>query len=146
MVIDVKIGRLLATVALATTGFLAIPLQRVLAEPSVRRWGNWLQINAPNPARARPVTLWATYYAIHRAQMVARGQPLIDPAGRSLGPNLSNRDWCYAALEGTVVIDDGRSRPLPITLPDEVIALRWIVLRFLQPFFRNPRQSEPSSL
>jgi len=111
MVIDVKIGSLLATLALAATGFLAAPLPRSLAEPSVHQWGNWLQIDAPNPAHARPVTLWATYYAIHRAQMVARGQPLIDPVGRSLGPTLSNRDWCYAALEGTVLIDDGRSRP-----------------------------------
>lgn len=65
----------------------------------------WLQVNSFNAmSRATPVTLWATYYSIHRAQAVANGQPLLDLRGQPLGPRLSREDWCHAALEGTVQI------------------------------------------
>ncbi len=72
----------------------------------------WLQVNSFNAmSRATPVTLWATYYSIHRAQPVASGQPLLNLQGQPLGPMLSGEDWCHAALEGTVQITDfaGRS-------------------------------------
>jgi len=55
----------------------------------------------------RPTALWATYYYLHRAQTVGRGNPLLDPMGRSLGVELSDRDWCDAALQGSVQIADG---------------------------------------
>lgn len=65
----------------------------------------WLQVNAfSDRSRATPVTLWATYYSIHRAQRVANGQPLLDIKGQPLGPMLSKQDWCHAALEGTVQV------------------------------------------
>lgn len=65
----------------------------------------WLQVNSFNAmSRATPVTLWATYYSIHRARRVANGQPLLDLKGQPLGPTLSKQDWCRAALQGTVQI------------------------------------------
>ncbi|QZZ22247.1 hypothetical protein J5X98_07620 [Leptothermofonsia sichuanensis E412] len=68
------------------------------------RWrGNWLQIEA-SPNRTTPLTLWATFYYVHRAQSISNGHPLLDPAGTPLGPSLSYRDWCYAALQGTVMV------------------------------------------
>src|SRR5205085_1289844 len=33
--------------------------------------------------------------------------PLLDPSGRELGPSLSTRDFCDAAMEGTVQIRSG---------------------------------------
>lgn len=65
----------------------------------------WLQVSQiSRKSRATPIKLWATYYHIHQAQAVAEGEPLLDPAGRSLGVVLSHPDWCHAALEGTVQV------------------------------------------
>ncbi|MBD1995219.1 SH3 domain-containing protein [Leptolyngbya sp. FACHB-541] len=66
----------------------------------------------PNPAdgdRGSPLTLWATFYNVHTAQGSSGGNPLLDLAGSSLGPTLSDRDWCNAAVEGTVRILDASS-------------------------------------
>lgn len=62
--------------------------------------------------RQKALTLWATFYNIHRAQSVSGGNPLLDKVGNSLGPTLSNRDWCFAALEGTVQVKDNDSKPV----------------------------------
>jgi 3D (Asp-Asp-Asp) domain-containing protein len=71
----------------------------------------WLQVNSFGAmSRATPITLWATYYSIHRAQAVANGQPLLDLRGQPLGPRLSREDWCHAALEGTVQISGAGGR------------------------------------
>jgi 3D (Asp-Asp-Asp) domain-containing protein len=35
---------------------------------------------------------------------VADGEPLLDEEGEPLGPELSPRDWCNAAIEGTVSV------------------------------------------
>jgi 3D (Asp-Asp-Asp) domain-containing protein len=67
----------------------------------------WLQVNA-TPAQATPINLWATYYLIHQAPSIPNGKPLLDRDGHLLGPLLSDQDWCHAAMEGTVQIDDGR--------------------------------------
>lgn len=65
----------------------------------------------PTPAqKLQGLTLWATFYNIHRAQSVVGGEPLLDMAGNSLGPTLSERDWCFAALEGTVQVLEGADK------------------------------------
>lgn len=69
----------------------------------------WLQINSFGSAsRTVPLDLWATYYHIHSAQAVATGEPLLDRAGRRLGPVLSHEDWCRAAIQGTVQVANER--------------------------------------
>jgi 3D (Asp-Asp-Asp) domain-containing protein len=67
----------------------------------------WLQINA-TPSQARPIDLWATYYLVHQAPSIPNGKPLLDRDGHLLGPLLSDQDWCHAAMEGTVQVNDGR--------------------------------------
>ena len=52
------------------------------------------------------LTLWATYYYVYSAATVAGGQPLLDKAGRELGPKLTDHDFCKAAVEGTVRVTD----------------------------------------
>lgn len=60
---------------------------------------------APSPkAQSRTQSLWATYYNVHRAQNIANGEPLRTLNGRSLGVQLTQRDWCAAAVQGTVQV------------------------------------------
>lgn len=69
----------------------------------------WLPINLPvHQLRTRPLTLWATYYYVYQARPAVNGLPLLDPTGQPLTPTLSVRDWCYAALQGTVQVTDAR--------------------------------------
>lgn len=69
-----------------------------------------INLSATN-TRTTPVTLWATYYYVHQAQSVSNGYPLLSASNVPLGPTLSKRDWCYAALQGTVVIPNDRGVP-----------------------------------
>lgn len=67
--------------------------------------------NLPEPnqvALGRDLSLWATYYYVHRAQNVVGGEPLLDMSGRSLGVALSQKDWCAGAVEGTLQVMDGQ--------------------------------------
>lgn len=48
--------------------------------------------------------LWATYYYTPRFTHAADGYDLLDMNGRPLGPRLSHRQWCDAAMEGSVQI------------------------------------------
>jgi 3D (Asp-Asp-Asp) domain-containing protein len=69
--------------------------------------------NFPEPASTAIVeqlTLWATYYYVHIAQENNSGIPLLDLSGNSLDSKLSERDWCAAAVEGTVAVknSDGK--------------------------------------
>jgi 3D (Asp-Asp-Asp) domain-containing protein len=56
------------------------------------------------------LTLWATYYYLHQASHNPNGIPLRDMRGEELGPRLQIKDWCYAAMEGSVNIieEDGQ--------------------------------------
>lgn len=65
----------------------------------------WLPITLPiEQLRTRSLTLWATYYYVYQARPATTGLPLLDPTGTPLTPTLSVRDWCYAALQGTVQV------------------------------------------
>ncbi|WP_421655194.1 3D domain-containing protein [Leptothermofonsia sp. ETS-13] len=86
------------------------PFPKHQVKSSVARWqGDWLRIDRV-PARGIPLTLWATFYYVHQAQSIPYGLPLLDPTGNPLGPSLSRWDWCHAALQGTVLIHEGRGR------------------------------------
>jgi hypothetical protein len=54
----------------------------------------------------RRVKLWATHYSIPRAyeDKSEDAVPLLDIKGNELGPKLSSRDFCRAAMEGTVAV------------------------------------------
>jgi 3D (Asp-Asp-Asp) domain-containing protein len=58
----------------------------------------------PDIAGAQPLRLRATHYNVHAATSDAQGVPLRALDGTALGPTLSPRDWCLAALEGTVAV------------------------------------------
>lgn len=61
----------------------------------------------PAPATLDPAAkriLWATQYFVPSVNAVASGEPLINDDGEPLGPKLSARDWCNAAIEGTVAV------------------------------------------
>jgi 3D (Asp-Asp-Asp) domain-containing protein len=66
----------------------------------------------PTPeTKEEELNLWATHYHVYSAESDAAGQPLLDKAGSELGPKLTIRNFCLAAVEGTVRVagstDDG---------------------------------------
>jgi len=69
------------------------------------------QLPAPEQGRlSKPMYLWATYYSLPVLKAKRRGYALLDRHGRIVGPRLSRRDWCRAALEGSLqVVASGRS-------------------------------------
>lgn len=53
--------------------------------------------------------LWATYYRIPTVEDLGNdGIPLLDMNGNDLGVGLSRKDWCHAALEGSVRVIDSK--------------------------------------
>ena len=64
----------------------------------------------PQGRVARQLRLWATHYYVYRAQHVADGEPLLDARGNPLGPRVSRRDWCGAAMQGTIIVTDDTGR------------------------------------
>lgn len=56
--------------------------------------------------------LWATQYFVPNVNAVGDGEPLLDEDGEPLGPELSPRDWCNAAIEGTIGVRmlDGQNK------------------------------------
>lgn len=46
--------------------------------------------------------LWATHYFVHQAASAPSGIPFKDKSGKVLSDNVQLRDWCLAAIEGTV--------------------------------------------
>lgn len=70
------------------------------------------QWNLPAPsalAEADRHYVWSTYYYVHTAKAVQGpgSVALRNRAGQALGASLSARDFCYAAMEGTVRVDLG---------------------------------------
>lgn len=59
-----------------------------------------------NAVRIKTLTLWATHYNVPIVQNTPGGIPLLDTSGNRLGPILSRRDWCDAAVEGTIQVLD----------------------------------------
>lgn len=84
-----------------------IPEEPTAPEPSTEDSHSFPE---PNDTQiTRRLELWATYYIVHAAEAVVDGIPLIDKDNNPLGPALTERDWCDAAVEGTVVVssEDG---------------------------------------
>lgn len=71
-----------------------------------------IQFDAPelNQTNAKLIAfpLWSTHYRVHITTPIetsaAKGVPLVSMRGHPLVEKLSIKDWCYAALEGTVYV------------------------------------------
>lgn len=85
---------------------------QVVVRPIDRVTDKRAQFEQPEPdlGQATPLTLWATSYWLPRVANKASGYALRDLSGNSLGANVTNREWCDAAMEGSIQIkyDDGR--------------------------------------
>jgi hypothetical protein len=99
---------LIMPMALPATVSCAIPPTGAFPIPATtvrRRESRWISFAAPSrQVLSGPMTLWATFYRVHEATAIAQGTPLLTPGGDRLGPRLSQRDWCQAALQGTVQV------------------------------------------
>jgi 3D (Asp-Asp-Asp) domain-containing protein len=61
--------------------------------------------NLPQPDKAtisKDLQLWATFYLIPEVIENPNGADLLDMGGNKLGVKLADRDWCNAAVQGTV--------------------------------------------
>lgn len=58
-------------------------------------------------AMGKKMDLWATFYysKVLEDTMNPTDEPLLDMAGKKLGPYLKQKDWCLAGIEGTAFID-----------------------------------------
>lgn len=54
----------------------------------------------------KELSLWATYYYLLIADAVNDGVPLRDLSGNKLGPEISKKNWCLGALEGSILVYD----------------------------------------
>ncbi|NET38737.1 MAG: hypothetical protein F6K19_43255 [Cyanothece sp. SIO1E1] len=105
-------GFLLAAAALPCMDSLSVSAiqnepaadQRVFIEP--------LNADFPIPSLVGTASrLWATYYYVPQVSSIAGGYPLLNLSGYRLGPELSHRDWCRAAVQGTVQTTDHQGQP-----------------------------------
>ncbi|WP_009631350.1 3D domain-containing protein [Synechocystis sp. PCC 7509] len=70
--------------------------------------------NFPEPTnaeRVKTLILWSTHYNAPRVKETPGGIPLLDISGNRLGAILSKRDWCDAAVEGTIQVLDNSNVP-----------------------------------
>jgi 3D (Asp-Asp-Asp) domain-containing protein len=70
------------------------------------------QLEAPSPDTLGPdLQLWATHYhtpIIRPApETISAAFPLLDRAGKGISPPLRHKDWCDAALQGSVSVKQG---------------------------------------
>ena len=73
-------------------------------------WARDFRLPGPEHAVLIECTsLWATWYYLPQVSNAKYGYPLRDKNGNPLGPVLSNRDWCDAAMEGSVRVQHGAS-------------------------------------
>lgn len=56
----------------------------------------------PDRATAKQHLLWATHYFVYAASAAPDGIPFEDKEGNAISDNVSQKDWCRAAIEGTV--------------------------------------------
>jgi 3D (Asp-Asp-Asp) domain-containing protein len=71
----------------------------------------WAQFRAPRLEGKTKLSLWGTWYSVPRVRAIAReGAPLLAIDDRPLGPILSEKDFCDAAMNGTVEVELPRGR------------------------------------
>ncbi|MFM7448043.1 MAG: 3D domain-containing protein [Leptolyngbyaceae cyanobacterium] len=61
----------------------------------------------PSLTKLPNLSIWATYYYLHQGQAVDQGIPLLDMTEHPLEVSLSPKDWCVAAVQGSLqVLED----------------------------------------
>ncbi len=58
-------------------------------------------------SQGQKLTVWATWYNLPTAEHVSNGIPLRALSGDPLGPVVDQKNWCFAAMEGSVRIKNG---------------------------------------
>lgn len=62
------------------------------------------EIIAPNISNLTQKIFYATHYHTPIVNSLNSGHELLDATGKVLGPKLSTKDWCDAAMEGSVIV------------------------------------------
>jgi 3D (Asp-Asp-Asp) domain-containing protein len=75
---------------------------------------NFLLPPPAEEAKPKKIKLWATYY--HMPTLIAArtdkaAKPLLGRNGKAISPPLALADWCDAAMQGSVWVDDGGEEP-----------------------------------
>lgn len=97
--------------ASAPDGGPSLPLEPLLT-PHERAMGFSLEA-PPEDALGPDLALWATHY--HTPEVtpapaaISAAFPLIGRNGQAISPPLTHRDWCEAALQGSVAVKQGDS-------------------------------------
>jgi 3D (Asp-Asp-Asp) domain-containing protein len=74
-------------------------------EPSLLELVQNFALPAPTDTNDADLSLWATYYYLPQVVSANEGYDMLDSKGAKLGPKLSKRDWCNAAMEGSVRVN-----------------------------------------
>lgn len=93
-------------------------------------------LDAPEEAALsakRKMKLWATYYhmpTVRPSWTSVAAKPLIDRNGNAVSPPLSIEDWCDAAMQGSVWVDNGKDEPTAYMFvdsggPEQVVCDRY---------------------
>jgi len=74
-------------------------------------------LDAPADASLTPKKkskLWATYYhmpTVRPSWTSVAAKPLLDRKSKPISPPLSVKDWCDAAMQGSIWVDNGKDEP-----------------------------------
>jgi len=66
-------------------------------------------------AAKKKMKLWATYYhmpTVRPSWTSVAAKPLIGKNGKAVSPPLSIQDWCDAAMQGSIWVDNGKDDPV----------------------------------
>ncbi|HPN07269.1 MAG TPA: 3D domain-containing protein [Hyphomonadaceae bacterium] len=76
------------------------------------------QLKSPDDEELNPkqkTKLWATYYhmpTVRPSWTSVAAKPLLGKNGQAVSPPLSTEDWCDAAMQGSIWVDDGKTDPV----------------------------------
>jgi 3D (Asp-Asp-Asp) domain-containing protein len=106
-----------ATASAPTTA----PVSEPALSPYVRAIGFQLQPPAP-PTLGPDLQLWATHYhtpVVSPARAdISAAFPLLGLKGTAISPMLTQKDWCQAALQGSVAVKDANGRSIAYAFVD----------------------------
>ncbi len=90
---------------------VAVP--RADLDPVARAMNFLLDAPSPDDVGAK-IKLWATYYhmpTVRPAKAAAGALPLLGRNGKAISPLLTKADWCDAAMQGSIWVDQPGAEP-----------------------------------